>query len=359
MQARADDAPAAVRSVLTRIAVGDRVSPRAFADAFTAAAELISPLRDVVLGSLMTAVMAGGPGADEVVALVHTALAVDTRAAAVTINGRDRPVLMVAGSGKKGLRTFNVSTPAAIVAAAAGAQVVKVGSAATSSVLGSRELVRALGLPERRTVTGVRADLAACGFAFVAIEPQIPILDGLYGGRFYAPNPFSFGLAPLVSPVRGDITVFGLAHPRVECSRRGAELFRHVGCGCPRHPAAQWPLLGRDRPCRGGALVPCARRPGRVGADRDAGRDGPCAPVGRGAETARAEGCHRTGARAAGRAWAGQPPRPRRAQCRPPARARRGNCFAPRGHEGGRGRPAERRCPGNCDRCCSAREKRQ
>lgn len=123
---------------------------------------------------------------------------------------------MLAGSGKKGVRTINVSTPAALVAAALGARVIKVGSAATSSVLGSRDLVHALGLPERRTADGVRADLARCGFAFVAVEPEIPALDALYGGRFHVPNPFSFGLAPLASPVRGDATVFGLSHPRVD-----------------------------------------------------------------------------------------------------------------------------------------------
>jgi anthranilate phosphoribosyltransferase len=125
-------------------------------------------------------------------------------------------VLVLAGSGKKGRRTFNVSTPAALVAAAAGAQVIKVGSAATCSTLGSRDLVRALGLSEQRTAAGVRRALTGCGFAIVAVEPEIPVLDRLYGGRFHAPNPFSFGLAPLVSPVRGDFTVLGLSHPRVD-----------------------------------------------------------------------------------------------------------------------------------------------
>jgi anthranilate phosphoribosyltransferase len=72
----------------------------------------------------------------------------------------------------------------------------------------------------------VRAELAICGFAFVAIEPEIPILDHLYGGRFYAPNPFSFGLAPLASPVRGDITIFGLSHPRVQVA---AEVLTRFG----------------------------------------------------------------------------------------------------------------------------------
>jgi anthranilate phosphoribosyltransferase len=213
---RRDDLPAVVRAVLTRIAVGDDVTSSAFADAFLAIGELSTPIRDVVLGSLMTAVMARGPVVDDVEALLRSALALDDHTPAEVISGGDRAVVLLAGSGKKGVRTLNVSTPAALVAAAAGARVVKVGSAATSSALGSRDLVRALGLPECRTGDSVRAELAASGFAFVAIEPEIPALDGLYGGRFHVPNPFSFGLAPLASPVRGDITVFGLSHPRVD-----------------------------------------------------------------------------------------------------------------------------------------------
>ena len=168
----------------------------------------------------MTVVMMRGPVVVDVVALLQRALELDGRAVVPTISGDHRPVIVLAGSGKKGWPTLNVSTPAALIAAAAGAQVIKVGSAATSSALGSRDLVRALGLPEHRTAAGVSADLATCGFAFVAIEPEIPALDRLYGGRFHAPNPFSFGLAPLASPVRGDITVFGLSHPRVEVAAR-------------------------------------------------------------------------------------------------------------------------------------------
>jgi len=211
-----DDLPTVVRAVLTGIAVGDDVTSSAFADVFLAIGELSAPVRDVVLGSLMTAVMARGPVADDVEALLRSALALDEQKPAEVISGGDGPVVLLAGSGKKGVRTLNVSTPAALVAAAAGARVIKVGSAATSSALGSRDLVRALGLSECNTADSVRAELAASGFAFVAIEPEIPALDGLYGGRFHVPNPFSFGLAPLASPVRGDITVFGLSHPRVD-----------------------------------------------------------------------------------------------------------------------------------------------
>jgi anthranilate phosphoribosyltransferase len=223
---RSDDLPAAVRTALTRVAVGDGLSPVAFAEAFEASAGLRPPVRDVVLGSLMTAVMTRGPVVEDVVELLGGALRVDARSPAQKISGGEHPVIVLAGSGKKGFRTLNVSTPAALVAAAAGAKVIKVGSAATSSALGSRDLVRALDLPERRTAEDVRADLAACGFSFVAVEPEIPVLDRLYGGRFHAPNPFSFGLAPLASPVRGDLVVFGLSHPRVDVA---AHVLRRFG----------------------------------------------------------------------------------------------------------------------------------
>jgi len=218
--------PSMIRSVLTALAVGEDVPPQLISDAFTDSVDLLPPIRDVVLGSLMTAVMARGPVADDVVALLRGALAVDERPPAQAISGRGRPVVVMAGSGKKGLRTLNVSTPAALVAAAAGAKIIKVGSAATSSALGSRDLVHALGLREHCTATDVQADLADCGFAFVAVEPEIPVLDRLYGGRFHAPNPFSFGLAVLASPVRGDITVFGLSHPHVDVA---AEVLRRFG----------------------------------------------------------------------------------------------------------------------------------
>jgi anthranilate phosphoribosyltransferase len=212
--------PPAVRLVLTRLAVGDHVASTALGDALVTTTDLPAPTRDVIVGSLMTAVMMRGPLAEDVVAMLTAALAVDRRHPAETISGGDRPVVLVAGSGKKGLRTVNVSTPAALVAAAAGARVIKIGSAATSSTVGSRDLVRALGLRERSTADEVRADVATSGFAFVAVEPEIPLLDSVYGGRFHAPNPFSFGLAPLVSPVRGDITLFGLSHPRVDVAAR-------------------------------------------------------------------------------------------------------------------------------------------
>lgn len=262
-RSRAEDLPGSVRMVLTRIAVGDHVAPTALADAFQASVDLPAPTRDVVLGSLMTAVMARGPVADDVEALLRSALEVDDRTSAEMISGGDRPVLMLAGSGKKGLQTLNVSTPAALVAAAAGARVIKVGSTATSSALGSRDLVRALGLHERRTAGSVRADLNVSGFAFVAIEPEIPVLDQLYGGRFSHTESVLLRAGPTGEP--GTRRCHGVRPVAPACGRgrAGLEPFRHGPRGRAEHTFTQRPSSGRDRACGRAALVPGAERRGR------------------------------------------------------------------------------------------------
>lgn len=216
-----DEIPEDLRATLNRIAVGGHVTANQFASAMVQTAELRGGVKDIALATLMAAAMSRGPEAATAQAVLEAALSLGKRRRPVeTISQPCRRVVLVAGSGKKGVRTLNVSTPAALVAAAAGAKVIKVGSSATSSALGSRDLASALGILERSRTLDIRRDLHEHGFAFVAVEPNIPAIDKLYGGRFHAPNLFSFGLAALASPVRGDVTLFGLAHPQVEVAAR-------------------------------------------------------------------------------------------------------------------------------------------
>jgi anthranilate phosphoribosyltransferase len=162
------DMPATLHIALTKAAVGHELEPAVVAGAFEACCTLTPPARDVALGSLLMAVMANGPRVDHIEALVAQALSAEVRHPAERVEA-EGPVLVLAGSGKKGMRTPNITTPAGLIAAAAGAKVVKVGSAGTSSVLGSRDLASALGIPEQRTATDVRDALARSGFAFVAV----------------------------------------------------------------------------------------------------------------------------------------------------------------------------------------------
>lgn len=272
-----DEIPSALRATLNRVAVGGNVGAAEFASALVQTAEVRGGARDIALATLMAAAMSRGPESATAHAVLEAALAFGRRPSVDTVSVSSGRVVLVAGSGKKGVRTLNVSTPAALVAAAAGAKVIKVGSSATSSSLGSRDLAAAIGIVERSTTSEVRRDLEEYGFAFVAVEPNIPAIDRMYGGRFHAPNLFSFGLAALASPVRGDVTLFGLSHPRVEVAARVLARFgmKDVNVISTRTPSSAY----IDEIGLTGELLSCRARRGVVDQARARALHGSALPL--------------------------------------------------------------------------------
>ena len=126
-------------------------------------------------------------------------------------------VVEYVGSGKKGLKTINISTISAFVASSIGAKIIKKGSKAVSSTTGSADFMEMIGsnLIENNKLNNALSNM---GIIFVSIENTIPNFNKIYSNKFYSPHILSFGLAALITPIIGDCIFYGLSHPNVKAS---------------------------------------------------------------------------------------------------------------------------------------------
>jgi len=173
--------------------------------------------RDTQLGALLTGLMVGHPNMEEVVMLIKTALDIDGVMKYKPTLPRGEKLVGVAGSGKKGHKTFNISTPACLVASAAGVYVAKPGSTATSSISGSKDFLNTVGARPLSSDDMIEV-LLSTKFGMFSIEGLIPKFDAVYGGKMLAPTPLSFALPGIVNPVVCDALFYGLSHPNISLS---------------------------------------------------------------------------------------------------------------------------------------------
>lgn len=120
------------------------------------------------------------------------------------------------GTGGDGAHTINISTAAAIVAAAAGARVVKHGNRAASSKSGSADLLEALGINISLDGAGVERTVREIGIGFCFAPMFHPAM------RFAAPARKELGtstvfniLGPLANPARPKAAAIGVANERM------------------------------------------------------------------------------------------------------------------------------------------------
>ena len=122
----------------------------------------------------------------------------------------------VVGSGGDRSNTVNVSTMAAIVAAAAGARVVKHGNRAASSACGAADVLEALGLVLDLTPEAQQRVVDQVGIGFLFAKQYHPALRHAAGPRseLGVPTTFNF-LGPLTNPAQPIAQAVGVADARM------------------------------------------------------------------------------------------------------------------------------------------------
>lgn len=171
---------------------------------------------DVGIAALLTVLAARGETVDEVTGVV---MALRDRLMPLPVSDAERAELVdTCGTGGDGCGTFNISTAAALVAAAAGAKVAKHGNRALTSRCGSADVLEALGVPVDMTPELAVACLRAHGFVFLFAPTSHPTMRRVQPVRRALGFRNTFHLAgPLSNPAGAQAQLMGVfAREKVE-----------------------------------------------------------------------------------------------------------------------------------------------
>jgi anthranilate phosphoribosyltransferase len=194
-------------------------------------AEIQEIMRDILAGSaevesikvFLLALKAKGETSDEVGALVA-----EMYRHSAPINIAERAVDTV-GTGGDGAHTINISTTAAIIAAAAGARVVKHGNRAVSSKSGASDFLEALGVVPGLNGAGVERTVRELGIGFCFAPIFHPAMRYAAPARKELGVPTVFNiLGPLANPAKPHAAAIGVANERMHLVM--AQVLSQKGC---------------------------------------------------------------------------------------------------------------------------------
>jgi anthranilate phosphoribosyltransferase len=169
---------------------------------------------DVELAAVLGAMAGRGETAAEIAGFAHT-----LRAAATPLpltEAERAEIVDTCGTGGDGSGTFNISTAAALVAAAAGARVAKHGNRAITSRCGSADVLEALGIPTQLTPETAAEALRRHGFCFLLAPSHHPALKAVMPvRRALGVRTVLHVLGPLLNPAGARRQVMGIYAPRL------------------------------------------------------------------------------------------------------------------------------------------------
>ncbi len=148
-----------------------------------------------------------GEAVDEIVGFAR-----EMRAHSVKVKGPPGVVVDTCGTGGSNLKTFNISTASAIVAAAAGVKVAKHGNRGVTRGCGSADVLEALGVKLVVSPDGCQRLLESVGIAFLFAPAFHPAMRHAAGPRKEIGVRTIFNLlGPLTNPAGANRQILGVS----------------------------------------------------------------------------------------------------------------------------------------------------
>jgi anthranilate phosphoribosyltransferase len=175
------------------------------------------------IAGFLIALRAKGETADEIAGCAEA-----MREHALPVRPQRDDLVDTAGTGGDGAKTINISTAAALVAAAAGAGVAKHGNRAVSSASGSADVLEALGFNLELPADRIAQSIDELGFGFLFAPTHHPAMRHAAPVRreLAARTVFNV-LGPLTNPAGARAQVVGVYAP--ELVRTIAEVLAQLG----------------------------------------------------------------------------------------------------------------------------------
>lgn len=166
-----------LRPALRKLASGTDLSQVEIASALDAILE--GSASDAAISAFLVALAMKGESADEIRSVLES---IRSHAVRITpsVNGN---LIDTCGTGGDSIRSFNISTAAAVVASSAGAKVAKHGNRSVSGLCGSADFLEYVGLELNASPAKVQSCIEKIGFGFLFAPAFHPSMKNVAAAR--------------------------------------------------------------------------------------------------------------------------------------------------------------------------------